>query len=416
MIKREITNNLQKMTEYYPVVSLTGPRQSGKSTLVKEAFPGYEYFNLEEKSLYFEALNNPEGFINNIKGKAIIDEAQLVPDLFSAIQVAVDKKQENGNFILSGSQNFLLSENITQSLAGRVGICELLPLNYYELYNSEYKTNINQFILHGGYPRLYVNKTPMSIHYRNYLRSYVKRDVEGYLRVRNSMDYERLISLLASNVGQLLNYKRLSNDLGVEINTVKSWISLLISSYIVYIVPSYSTNIRKRVIRTPKIYFYDTGLLCHLMRIHDETTLLHDEKYGLIFENFIMTEMVKSYFNSLQDHYLYFYRDSHGNEIDIVDITNPRNVVVAEVKSGMTMMNKYNKVLYKAEEELNIKQLKKQIIYNGDRNFDFDGTKVISAESFLLSNMNNLEKSLDMFSDDFLTEGRGLQGSQTREL
>lgn len=385
MIKRELENKIKELACYFPVVSVTGPRQSGKSTLVQMAFPDYDYLNLENPSIYNRALNDPVGFIFNLTNKTIIDEAQLVPEIFSVTQLYVDKNDIPGSIILTGSQNFLLSKKINQSLAGRVGIAKLLPMTWTEIAKSKYATNTESIILQGGYPRLYTKNFSTKMYYDNYIDTYIKRDVEGYLSVRNSIDFEKLIILLSQNCGQLVNYNRLANDIKVDIKTIKNWISVLVSSYIIYLLPAYSTNTRKQIIKTPKIYFCDTGLLCNLLNIKSTAQLINHDKFGCIFENFVIMEQIKHYLNNLDRLNINYYRDKSRMEIDMVDCTNHDSIVTTEIKSGMTFKPSFNKVLKQSDYLLNSKKISKSIIYRGEHTFNYEGTNVMHIDDWLKS-------------------------------
>lgn len=385
MINRQLKTKLIELSNYYPVVSVMGCRQSGKSTLVKDTFPDYDYIDLEDHDVLVQALDDPKGFIEQCSNKTIIDEAQFAPELFSAIKVYVDQNKEKGHFILSGSQNFLLSKHITQSLAGRVGITELLPLAYKELYYSLYNNAVDDVIINGAYPGLYVDKIPPSIFYSNYLNTYIERDAGTFLSVRNIVDYENFIRLLAANVGQLLNYSHLARDIGVDLNTIKNWISLLVSSYIIKIIPAFAINIKKRIVKSPKVYFTDTGLLCYLLGIKDKNALMRNSFYGHIYENFIFMESIKKYTNSNSKYSLFYYRDTNKNEIDLIDCSDKSNPLAIEIKATKSIQKKHNKVLKSAQEFLNLSNIKKQIVYRGNREFLFQDSKVIPELKFLLS-------------------------------
>lgn len=276
-----MAQKLRDMSEWFPVVSLTGPRQSGKSTLIKAVFPEYEYLNLENPEVRRAAIDDPVGFIRRRPDRLIIDEAQYASELFSMIQVASDERGGAGQYVLSGSQNFLLMHNIQQSLAGRVGMLKLLPLSYQEL--SDTQISLGTYLIRGGYPRIYDAGIPTDMFYQNYLMTYVERDAGGLLDVRNLSSFRKMIGLCAACVGGLLNLSRLAADAGVATATISSWLSILQSSYLVFLLQPYAGNMRKRLTKAPKLYFYDTGLLCHLLGIHDERSLMnHPPKRGNI--------------------------------------------------------------------------------------------------------------------------------------
>lgn len=389
VIERDLKKNLQVLATYFPVVSLTGPRQSGKSTLVQDAFPSYSYITFDDLTTRRMASEDPIGFMHNIKFPVIIDEAQIIPELFNLIKLYVDKHDKVGSVILSGSQNFLLSKKIGESLAGRVGIAKLLPYSYMEMSKVDDNKSVDAFILDGAYPRKYTQNIPSDLFYSSYIETYIQRDVDDYLDVRNLNDFKKLISLLAQNCGQLINYSRLSNDLKISIQTVKKWISILESSYIIYTVPSYSKNVRRQIIKAPKLYFYDTGLLCNLLNIKNVTNLIQHDKFGLIFENFVFTERIKASFNNLNRCHLCYYRDTSRHEIDLIEDTDPFSIIATEIKSGMTFQDKFNKVLRKSEELLNQKDINKNIIYRGAQSFNFRGSQVYNVKDWLIKIYKN---------------------------
>lgn len=260
MIPRSMGPRALQLAARFPVVSVTGPRQSGKSTLVKNVFADYAYVNIENPQTRQQAVNDPVGFIRNRPSRLVIDEAQLAPDLFSMIQVASDQTNEPGQYVLSGSQDFLLLKRVTQSLAGRVGMLRLLPLSFSEASSTRYDLTPDEFTLRGGYPRLYDVDMPQDAFFSSYLRTYVERDVQDYLGVRDASSYRTLLELCAQCAGSLLNVSRLARDAGVSRESVSSWLSMLESSYIVFRLRPYHANMRKRLTKTPKLYFYDTGL------------------------------------------------------------------------------------------------------------------------------------------------------------
>ncbi|HQE70585.1 MAG TPA: ATP-binding protein, partial [Atopobiaceae bacterium] len=290
MIKRDISNFVLDSASWFPVVSVTGPRQSGKSTLVRALFPDYAYVNLEDQSTYERVVASPSDFIRERPDKMIIDEAQRVPELFSAVQVASDERGTAGQYILSGSQNFLLLKRITQSLAGRVGLARLMPLSYREAATAVDGLMPDDFMLRGGYPRLYDVSIPGRIYFENYIATYVERDVSEYIDARNVDSLRKLLILCAQSCGSLLNVSRLASDLGIARATVDSWLSILEASYIIFRLQPYHTNLRKRLAKTPKLYFCDPGLLCHLLGIETAEQLRDSEMRGAIFENLIVSE------------------------------------------------------------------------------------------------------------------------------
>lgn len=382
MIERTMAQKLRGMSEWFPVVSLTGPRQSGKSTLIKAVFPEYEYLNLENPEVRRAALDDPVGFISRRPDHLIIDEAQYAPELFSMIQVASDERGRAGQYVLSGSQNFLLMRNIQQSLAGRVGMLKLLPLSYQEL--SETQISLDTYLIRGGYPRIYDAGIPTDMFYQNYLMTYVERDAGGLLDVRNLSSFRKMIGLCAACVGGLLNLSRLAADVGVATATISSWLSILQSSYLVFLLQPYAGNMRKRLTKAPKLYFYDTGLLCHLLGIHDERSLMSHPLSGEIFENLVVSERQKAYLNRGIEPTLVFYRDDSKREIDLIDLTEQARPQAFEIKSGATYRDTFARHLRSVGSELGIPAKDRAVVYHGSERYDTEGASVVPAEEFLL--------------------------------
>jgi len=339
MIKRTIAEKVLELADKYPVISITGPRQSGKTSLAQELFPKYIYVNLENIDALVLAKNDPKGFLKVGSGeRMIIDEVQRFPELLSYIQVEVDAQKKDGQFIITGSQNFAISEHISQSLAGRVANFTLLPLSYSELMTSVYAKSfaeIDTSILKGFYPRPLIKNIRPEDFYRDYLSTYVERDVRQIKNIGDLSTFQRFLQLLAGRVGQLVNFSSLANDVGVNYKTIESWLSILEASYITYSLQPYHQNYGKRVIKAPKVYFYDVGLLCYLLKINSVTELTSHFAYGHIFENFILTELLKSNFNHQKNEQIYFWRDSNGNEVDAV-IDSGESKQGIEIKAART--------------------------------------------------------------------------------
>ncbi|MBI4649369.1 MAG: ATP-binding protein [Bacteroidia bacterium] len=336
MIEREISPVIKKMAEKYPVISLTGPRQSGKTTLLKHIFPEYQYFILENPETRLLAINDPQNFIIRCGEKAIIDEIQHAPELFSYIQITVDEKKIPGQFILSGSQNFLLHEKISQSLAGRAAILKLLPLSISEIQNvgiqgKEYET----LLFNGLYPGLYDLQIESRYFYPNYIETYLERDVRSIKQITNLADFIRFLQLCAARTGNLLNLSSLAQDAGISVNTAKSWISVLEASYIIFLLQPYYKNFNKRIVKMPKLYFYDVGLAVSLLRIETVSQLNTHYHIGSLFENLIITEFVKYRYNQGLQTNCYFWRDNKGEEIDCI-VEKALGLVPIEIKSSKT--------------------------------------------------------------------------------
>lgn len=339
MIKRILSDKILELANKYPVISITGPRQSGKTSLAQELFSKHTYFNLENLDTLALAKSDPKEFLKIGSGeRLIIDEIQRFPELLSYIQVEVDSQKKDGQFIITGSQNFAISEHISQSLAGRVANFTLLPLSYSEVVESKYANVFEKSstsMVKGFYPRPLVKNIKSEDFYRDYLSTYVERDVRQIKNIGDLSTFQRFMQLLAGRVGQLVNLSSLANDVGVNYKTIESWFSILEASYIAYFLQPYYQNYGKRVIKAPKIYFYDVGLLCYLLKINSVTELESHFAYGHIFENFIITEIIKNNFNLRKNKQVYFWRDSNGNEVDAVIDSGEKKQGV-EIKAART--------------------------------------------------------------------------------
>ena len=345
MIRRDIGTKILNTVKQMPVISITGPRQSGKTTLCKQLFPTYLYANLENPETRAFALEDPKQFLLQSQSGMIIDEAQYAPELFSYIQARVDETGRNGEFILSGSQNFLFMEKITQSLAGRVAIFHLLPFSLEEIKESKYfQADPFSFILNGGYPRIYDQNVDLSVFFPAYVQTYVERDVRQLVNIGDLQQFQLFTRICAGRVGQLFNQRSIANELGITHPTVKSWFSILQTSFIAYTLPPYFRNFNKRLTKTPKLYFYDTGLACYLLGIRSTEELMTHYAKGALFENFVITEMMKNFYNQGSLQQLYFWRDRTGHEIDLlVDVGG--NMYPFEIKSSQTIHADYFKNL-----------------------------------------------------------------------
>ncbi len=365
MIQREIKEKLIQLSGKFPVVSLTGPRQSGKTTLLKVSFPDYIYTSLEEPDTRIFAETDPRRFLAS-GPRMIIDEIQRIPELFSYIQTITDQSGQVGQFIISGSQSFLLNERISQSLAGRVAILHLMPFSYSEL--TAHGLNIESFeelIYNGFYPRLYDKKIDAQDFYPNYIQTYLERDVRLLQNVQNLNDFVRFMKLCAGRAGQLLNFSSLANDTGVSVNTAKSWISVLEASFIIFLLQPHHRNFNKRLVKMPKLYFYDTGLASEFLGISSVEQIDTHFQYGALFENFIISELLKQRFHKGTRNNLYFWRDHKGSEIDVI-IDHGDSLIPIEIKSSRTFSQsfftnlKYWRKISGSEDKHNY------VIYGGD--------------------------------------------------
>ncbi len=336
MIKREIEKLLKQYSKQFRAIAVIGPRQSGKTTLVKKVFPKKAYVSLENPDDRLFADSDPRGFLERYKDGAIIDEAQRVPALFNYMQQILDETKKEGLFILTGSNNFLLQESITQSLAGRIGIIDLLPLTFHEI-TSSHKTflSTNQLILNGSYPEIYDKKRKNDLWYQAYIRTYIERDVKQIRNIDNTILFNKFLKLCAGRIGQQLNVANLSNECGIDIKTVNSWLGILQSSYIIYLLQPHFVNFNKRVVKSPKLYFVDTGLACVLLGLKNESELEQSVFRGSLFENYIILEWLKKKYNNGSLYSLYYWRDNKGIEIDLL-IDSSGKLLPIEIKSSQT--------------------------------------------------------------------------------
>lgn len=343
MITRTITPKLTSAAQQFGVVSLTGPRQSGKTTLVRSVFPHHEYVNLENLAQAKRIKDDPLGFIQSITQGVIVDEIQKFPDLLSYIQVSIDEDFQPGKFIITGSQNLLLSEKITQSLAGRVAILTLLPLTISELQQAnKLSPTYTQTILKGFYPGLYDKDQEINLFYTSYLNTYVERDVRNIQAIGDLSSFERFLQLLAGRIGQLTNLSQLGNLVGVTHKTIETWLSILEASYVIIRLQPYYNNFGKRITKSPKIYFTDTGLACHLLGIDSEKELSSHFVIGGLFENAIIIDLFKTKLNTLSSTRLYFFRDHSGNEVDLI-LDCGSSLVPIEIKASSTYSQEFLK-------------------------------------------------------------------------
>ena len=382
MIERHITNRIEQSLKKFPIVSLTGPRQSGKTTLLKNAFPHFEYYNLERIDHYDLIVSDPIGVLK-YKGKGIIiDEAQRYPDIFRTIQVLSDEQNLNGQYILSGSQSFLMNEKISQSLAGRVRIHHLFPFDISELVNIHKTSSINA-IYSGFYPRVLINNIEPEEFYPSYIQTYIERDIRSLQSIDNLRTFNRFLGLCAGRTGQVLNISGLANDTGISVNTAKRWLSLLETSFIIYFLQPYHNNLNKRLIKSPKLYFYDTGLAASLLGIKDPDFISKHYHYGALFENLIVSEIIKYYNHQGKSPAVYYWRDSSGVEIDCVIEKNPQNLVTLEIKAGETFTKDYLKNITQFDKLLSRDiENQKIVVYNGEQDTEINQTRLIPWSNF----------------------------------
>ncbi len=344
MIKRITSKLLIELAGYFKVVAVIGPRQSGKTTLVKALFPNKTYINLEIPANLNFAIDDPVGFLDQFKQGVIIDEAQKAPQLFSYIQDIVDKNNKKGMFILTGSNNFLLNKSISQSLAGRVAYLHLLPFSYQEIKSSSTLNDSSSFMLKGFYPPVYDHNIPFDLWYPNYIKSYIERDVRQIKNISSLIHFEKFIRLLAGRSGQELNYNSMSVELGIDLKTVQSWVSVLEQSFLVFLLKPYHKNFNKTIVKRPKLYFYDPGIVCSLLGITSREVLeLHPLK-GAIFETMVVSEIVKIQQSQTEKFQLFYWRDKTGREIDLI-VEKSNESIPVEIKSGKTLQKSFFKNL-----------------------------------------------------------------------
>jgi len=337
MIPRKLRTKLQELAGYYPVVVVTGPRQSGKTTLCQNTFPEKAYVSLESLDNRDYAHSDPRGFLEEYREGAIIDEVQQAPDLLSYLQSEVDSEPEAGRFILTGSQHFGLSQAISQSLAGRCGTLILLPPDFEELSAfPNAPTDLYTVLWQGSYPRIYDRSIPAHQWLADYIRTYVQRDVRAVLNVGDLLVFSSFLKLCAGRTGQEINLSSLGSDAGISHNTARAWLSILETSFIIYRLPAWHANIRKQLVKAPKMHFFDSGLICYLLGIREPEQLRHHPLRGAIFESWVVSELYKAQLNRGEEPNMFHYRESRGPEIDL--LVNRGDVLHAiEIKSGATV-------------------------------------------------------------------------------
>lgn len=317
MYNRVLENEVLRLSELFKVVTITGPRQSGKTTLCKKTFPHHDYVNLEDETVVGEMeLNKKEFLVKHRKG-LVIDEVQKMPEILSAVQVVVDEYPDAA-FVLTGSNNLLLMQRITQSLAGRTAVLTLLPFSIAELTEVDKSAGLYSIMLNGFYPAVWAQNIPPQDVYRQYFSTYLQRDVRQVMNIRHLSEFRRFIVICASRIGSEFNAQGISNELGVSTPTIQEWMNVLETSYVAFRLPPFFRNIGKRLVKTPKIYFYDVGLVCYLLGIHTPQQLETHPLRGSIFENMVVCDFLKNQYNHGLDNNLYFYRDKSQHEVDLV--------------------------------------------------------------------------------------------------
>lgn len=363
-IERDLAATLLDASQYFPVLCVTGPRQSGKSTLIKHIFNGYRRFTLEDYDVRSMAQNDPLGFLNQTNGGMIIDEVQRVPELLSYIQGIVDDRPER-RFVLSGSSNFLLLKTVSQSLAGRAGVFELLPMSLSEAKEAYAEKTLDEIIYNGCFPAVCAGKNVAKYLYPAYTKTYIDKDLRQLININNLSQFHTFLRLCAARIGSIFNASELAGEVGVASNTINAWVSVLEASYIIMRLQPWSENSRKRLTKSPKLYFCDTGLACHLLDIESPEQLSRDKMRGHLFENLIVLEALKQRYNKGKESNIFFFRDAKGNEIDLL-IREAGELKAIEIKSSQTYAPSFEDVLKKSGSLLTTPVSKRAVVYAGN--------------------------------------------------
>ncbi len=383
MIKRHIEPEFLQLLGEYPIVTILGPRQAGKTTLARQLLPDYAYVNLEHPETRAFAQDDPKAFLAQYSGKVIFDEIQRLPELLSYLQVAVDNQRENGRYVLTGSHQLALREAIAQSLAGRTAILHLLPFSIAELVDNDLGfVKAEDYLYQGFLPRIYDQQQRPSTAYANYYQTYVERDVRQLINLKDVAQFQKFMKLVAGRVGQLMDYSSLAGDVGVSATTIKHWLSILEASFILYKLPPYFENFGKSVIKTPKYYFIDTGLLCFLLGIENPQQVARDPLIGQLFENLVIIDVLKNIYNKGKLDNLYFFRDSNGLEADLL-LQQGRQLMPIEIKSSSTYKPELLKGL-KRILELSPQMANAHLIYSGDAMQFSNGINAIRFDELAL--------------------------------
>lgn len=380
---RQIEKELHEVSQKYSVVTITGPRQSGKTTLVREQFKKLPYFSLENPDVRLLIKSDPRAFINSNPLGAVIDEIQHAPELLSYLQQIVDEKKNNIKFILTGSNQFSILNSISQSLAGRTAVLKLLPLSMDEI-RQLLPLKTDEIIYNGFYPAIYSQNLNPTKSYRYYYETYLERDVRQMIHLKDLDLFQKFMRICAGRIGNIFNASSIANEIGTSVPTIKSWISILQASYIVILLQPYFENINKRLIKTPKIYFYDVGLATYLLGIEDYNQISRDPVRGGLFENLVLSELIKYRYNIGMDHNLFFYRDSHSNEIDFV-FKKGQELTVIEVKSSQTFHSGFLKGLNHFSSVFGNRIKQKLLVYDGDFEQEVKEAQVVNLKNLMVT-------------------------------
>lgn len=376
-VVRRAQKALKESAGYFPVVTITGPRQAGKTTLARQTFPDYAYVNLEDPEIFEFAQNDMGGFFERYKAPVIIDEIQRLPDLLKKIQVLSDANHKNGQYILTGSFQTGLKAAVSESLAGRTALLNLLPFSMEELREETADFSRDDFLFKGFMPRLYSEGQPENLLYRNYFSTYVERDLQQILQVKNLSQFEKFVRLLAGRIGQVVNAESLSNDTGVSAVTIKEWLSVLESSFLIFRLEPYFNNYTKRLIKSPKIYFTETGLATYLLGIKNAEQAGRDPLMGNLFENMVILEILKKQLNAGGQKELYYFRDSKGFEIDLLIPTEGRKIIPVEIKAAQTYHADFTKKLAKFM-QFSPDAVSPTVVYSGTEEFTSGGVEFVN--------------------------------------
>lgn len=385
MVPRHIQKEVLQLAKEFPVVALLGPRQSGKTTLSKMLFPDYVYVSLEDPDNRDRAKTDPRGFFNTYNQHVIIDEIQYVPELFSYIQGLADEAFIPARFIITGSQNYLMSEKISQSLAGRVGIATILPFSLRELsaFFSNEKPSTDQIMFNGSYPSVFDRNIRPDSFYATYVSTYLERDVRMLSNISDFGRFNTFIRLLAGRTGQLLNKNELSVEAGISHNTVENWISVLEAAYVVFRLKPWFKNFNKRLVKQPKLYFYDTGLVCYLLGLRDAMSVSSHYYRGHLFENLIISDIVKENQNSGNRYGVWFWRDNHKKEIDLI-IDRGQQAQAIEIKSGDTFRAEFLDALLYWRALTGVPKKDLYLVYSGEKTMEYMGVRVLNHHQLAL--------------------------------
>ncbi|MCQ2314093.1 MAG: ATP-binding protein [Bacteroidales bacterium] len=379
-INRKIESVVTEASQYFPVISVTGPRQSGKSTLLRHLFPDAVAYSLKDLNVREFAQNDPIAFLNNDKGKMMfIDEIQKVPALLDYMQGIVDEHPDR-KFCITGSSNLELLRGLSESLPGRAGVFELMPMTYDETRAEQQGKSLDELLFNGLYPAVCARKNTARLFYPSYVKTYLEKDVRDLLKIQDQLQFMKFMKLCAARVGSLFNASEVANEIGVDSKTVTRWLSVLQASYLITLLPPYFENVTKRVVKSPKLYFNDPGLACYLLDIESPKQLSRDKMRGCIFENFIVLEILKHRFNQGLENGVFFYRDSNQNEVDIL-LKQEGEITAIEVKSSSTYTAEFEKSLKKIQDYVKTPVARKIVVYSGDFENAAGDIKIINYQN-----------------------------------